>query len=39
MINCQFDRGKGVVPMGGAINRSFISAHFLSSAYILTAQT
>ena len=39
MINRQFDRGKGAVPMGGAINRSFISAHFLSSAYILTAQT
>ena len=25
--------------MGGAINRSFISAHFLLSAYFLTAQT
>ena len=25
--------------MGGAINRPFISAHFLLSAYFLTAQT
>ena len=25
--------------MGGAINRSFISAHFLLSAYFLTVQT
>ena len=25
--------------MGGAINRSFISAHFLLSLYFLTAQT
>ena len=32
-------RGKGAVPMGSAINRSFISAHFLLSAYFLTVQT
>ena len=31
-------QSKGLVPMGGAINRSFISAHFLLSAYFLTAQ-
>ena len=35
----QLDRNKGAVPMGGAINRSFISAHFLLSTYFLTAQT
>ena len=32
-------RGKGAVPMGGAINRSFMSAHFLLSTYFLTVQT
>ena len=32
-------RYKGALPMGGAINRSFISAHFLLSAYFLTVQT
>ena len=32
-------RGKRAVPMGGAINRSLISAHFLLSAYFLTVQT
>ena len=32
-------RGKGAVPMGGAINHSFISVHFLISAYFLTVQT
>ena len=32
-------RGKGMAPMGGAIDHSFISAHFLLSAYFLTAQT
>ena len=32
-------RGNGVVLMGSAINRSFISAHFLLSAYFLTVQT
>ena len=31
--------GTGAVPMGSAINRSFISARFLLSAYFLTAQT
>ena len=31
--------GKGAELMGGAINRSFISAHFLLSAYFLTAWT
>ena len=32
-------RSKGVILMGGAVNRSFISTHFLLSAYFLTAQT
>ena len=32
-------RGKGAVPMGSGINRAFISAHFLLSAYFVTAQT
>ena len=32
-------RRKGALPMGGAINRSFISAHFLLSTYFLTVQT
>ena len=32
-------RGKGVVLLGGTIYRSFISAHFLLSAYFLTTQT
>ena len=32
-------RGKGAVLMGGAINRSFMNAHFLLSAYFLTFQT
>ena len=37
----QLDGGKGAIPMGGTIDRSFtcISAHFLLSAYFLTAQT
>ena len=39
MIDCQLDRSEGVVPMSGAINRSFINAHFLLSAYFLTTQT
>ena len=39
MINHQLDRGKGVVPMDGVTNRSFISAHFLLSTYFLTAQS
>ena len=30
---------KWVVLMGGAINRSYISAHFSISAYFLTVQT
>ena len=32
-------QGKGAIPMGSAINHSFISAHFLLSAYFLTVQT
>ena len=32
-------RGEGVILMGGAINCSFISAHYLLSAYFLTVQT
>ena len=39
MIDHQLNQGKGVVQMGGAINRCFISAHLLLSAYFLTAQT
>ena len=39
MIDRQLNRGKGAVPMGDAINRSFISTHILLSAYFLTAQT
>ena len=39
-INCQHAaQSEGAVLMGGAINRSFISAHFLLSTYFLTAQT
>ena len=39
MIDRQLNQGKGAVQMGGAINRCFISAHLLLSAYFLTAQT
>ena len=32
-------QGKGALPIGGAIYCSFISTHFLLSAYFLTVQT
>ena len=39
IVSMQLARGKGVVPIGDAINRSFISVYFLLNAYFLIAWT